>query len=76
MLSLRIPEIAAILITAQADDPTGLMLEDLVTTVYLNHVGPGVGVLRHTITNLFCLRIAVIRRTYASHDSCNREPLL
>ena len=74
MLSLRIPAIAAVLITAQADDPTGLTLEDLVTTVYLNHVGPGV--LRHTITNLFCLRIAIFRRTYASHDSCHREPLI
>ena len=76
MLSLRIPEIAAVLITAQADDPTGLMLEDLVTTVYLNHVSPGVGVLRHTITNLFCLRIAIVRRIHASHDTSHRKPFL
>ena len=64
---LRIPAIAAVLITAQAADPTGLTLEDLVTTVYLNHVGPRA--LRHTVTHFFCFRIAVIREIYALHDS-------
>lgn len=67
MSKIRIPAIAAVLITAQAADPTGLTLEDLITTVYLDHVGPRA--LRHTVTNLFCFRIAVIRETYALHDA-------
>ena len=74
MSRIKIPAIAAILITAQAADPTGLTLEDLVTTVYLNHVGPRA--LRHTITHFFCFRVAVIRETYALHDTGYREPLI
>ena len=68
----RIPALAAVLITAQAFDPTGLTLEDLVTSTYLNHVGTGS--LRHTITNLFFLRIAVVR-LHNEHPKRRREPI-
>ena len=74
MSRIKVPAIAAILITTQAADPTGLTLEDLITSFYLNHVGPRV--LRHTVTHFFCFRVAVIREIYALHDSIHREPLV
>ena len=74
MPQIRIPAVAAVLITAQAADPTGLTLEELITSFYLNHVGPRA--LRHTITHFFCFRVAVIRETYALHDTGYREPLI
>jgi hypothetical protein len=66
------PRVAAVLITAHAFDPTGLTLEDLVTSAYLNHVGTGS--LRHTITNFFFLRVAVIR-LHNEHPKRRREPI-
>ena len=72
MIFSGFPRLAAVLITAQAFDPTGLALEDLVTSTYLNHVGTRS--LRHTITNLFFLRIAVIRLTNEPPKR-RREPI-
>ena len=60
------PRFPAVLITAQSIDPTGLALEDLVTTVYLNHVGPGA--LRHTIGKFLCWRFALFRLTHVTKE--------
>ena len=67
MPKITIPAIAAVYATSQAFDPTGLALEDSITSFYLNHVGPRA--LRHTVTYFFCFRVAVIRETYALHDT-------
>jgi hypothetical protein len=72
MFRPRIPALAAVLITAHAFDPTGLKLENSITSIYLDH--DGTGSLRHTITNLFFLRIAVIR-LHNEHPKRRREPL-
>lgn len=67
------PRLAAVLITAQSSDPTGLALEDLVTTVYLNHVGPGA--LRHTIGKFLYWRFALFRLCHDTEQIARGEPL-